>query len=85
MDLYKWAYKSSPWISSELLREALFFAVEAREIDMRAAPYDLSEWGYEPIQIETSQGRREYEREQTALYKKGKKLRESMIAALERV
>lgn len=83
MDLYKWAYKSTPWIASDLLKETLFFAIEAREIDMRAAPYDLSAWGYEPIKIETSEGRREYEKEQLTLYLKGLKLRQKLINALE--
>jgi hypothetical protein len=85
MDLYKWAYKSSPWISSDLLRETLFFAIEAREIDMRAAPYDLTPWGYQPIKVETSDGRREYEREQHALYLKALKLREKLINALAEI
>jgi len=83
MDLYKWSYKSSPWISSDLLREALFFAIEAREIDMRASPYDLAEYGYSPIPIETQVGRRNYERAQLALYQKGLLLREKLIKTLE--
>ncbi|MGJ8696442.1 MAG: 3-methyladenine DNA glycosylase [Verrucomicrobiaceae bacterium] len=82
MDLYKWAYKSSPWISCDLLRETLFFAIEAREIDMRAAPYDLSDWGYPPIKVETPEGRREYERVQHALYLKALPLREKLISSL---
>lgn len=85
MDLYKWAYKSSPWISSDLLREALYFAIEAREIDMRASPYDLSDYGYEAIAIETTDGRREYEKEQNHLYRKGLALRSDLIKALESV
>lgn len=85
MDLYKWAYKSSPWISSDLLRETLFFAIEAREIDMRASPYDLSEYGYEAIPVETPEGRRQYERAQTALYQKGLLLRDDLIVALDLV
>jgi hypothetical protein len=83
MDLYKWAYKSSPWISSEILRKTLFFAIEARIIDMRASPYDLLEYGYSPIPIETTEGRREYEREQSVLYRRGLKLRSELIAALD--
>lgn len=83
MDLYKWAYKSSPWISSDLLRKALFFAIEARAIDMRASPYDLTEFGYQPIRIETPEGRREYEREQMALYQHGLIIRKELIEALE--
>lgn len=85
MDLYKWAYKSSPWISSDLLRESLFFAIEAREIDMRASPYDLSEYGYRAIPVETPDGRREYEAHQHVLYQKGLTLREKLIGALEQV
>ena len=85
MDLYKWAYKSSPWISSDLLRKTLFFAIEARIIDMRASPYDLSDYGYSPIPIETTEGRREYEREQSELYRRGLKLRSELIAALNKI
>lgn len=84
MDLYKWSYKSSPWISSDLLRETLFFAIEAREIDMRASPYDLRQYGYEPICIETSAGRRDYEKAQHALFQKGLPLRAQLIEALEK-
>jgi len=85
MDLYKWAYKSSPWISSDFLRKTLFFAIEARIIDMRASPYDLLEYGYSPIPIETTEGRREYEREQSGLYRRGLKLRSELIAALDEI
>ena len=85
MDLYKWAYKSSPWISSDLLRETLFFAIEAREVDMRASPYDLTDYGYPAIPIETQEGRRQYEAEQLALYQKGLPLREKLITALSSV
>lgn len=85
MDLYKWSYKSSPWISSDLLRRTLLFAIEAREIDMRASPYDLADYGYEPIPIETSDGRREYERVQSDLYRHGLTLRDELIEALTKV
>ena len=85
MDLYKWAYKSSPWISSDLLRKTLFFAIEARIIDMRASPYDLSNFGYSPIPIETTEGRREYECEQSELYRQGLKIRSEMITALDKI
>ncbi|MDB4569005.1 hypothetical protein N9Z75_02340, partial [Akkermansiaceae bacterium] len=78
-------YKSSPWISSDFLRKTLFFAIEARIIDMRASPYDLLEYGYSPIPIETTEGRREYEREQTGLYWKGLALRSELIAALDKI
>jgi len=82
MDLYKWAYKSSPWIASEILAEALFLAIDAREIDMRASPYDLSAYGYRPIFIETPEGRRRYEKHQHALFLKSLKLRAKLINSL---
>ena len=82
MDLYKWAYKSSPWISSDLLRKALFFAIDARVIDMRASPYDLTGYGYSPIPIETPEGRRGYENAQSELYRRGLKLRQELIDSL---
>ncbi|MDB4652914.1 hypothetical protein OAE39_01425 [Akkermansiaceae bacterium] len=85
MDLYKWAYKSSPWISSDLLRKTLFFAIDARIIDMRASPYDLTQYGYSPIPIETPEGRREYEREQSELYRRGLELRSNLISDLEKI
>ena len=85
MDLYKWAYKSSPWISSELLAKTLFFAIEARKIDMRASPYDLSEYGYPAIPIETPEGRREYEKEQSSLYQRGLKLRAELITSITKI
>lgn len=82
MDLYKWAYKSSPWISSDLLARTLFFAIEARKIDMRASPYDLTSFGYEPIPVETPEGRRQYEHEQLALSRKGLPIRAELINSL---
>ena len=60
MDLYKYAMWFSPFIASELVADCFALARQARELDMRAAPYDLVELGYEPIRIETPEGRREY-------------------------
>jgi hypothetical protein len=57
MDLYKWCYKLSPLINSELLLDCLQLAAAAREIDMRASPYDLSDYGYSPSAVENRAGR----------------------------
>ena len=57
MDLYRFCYKVAPWIESELLADAFALARSARELDMRASPYDLTEFGFEPIAIETADGR----------------------------
>jgi len=83
MDIYKWAYKLYPWISSELIREAFFLALEARTIDMKASPYELSQYGLEPIRIETEAGRKEYLNHQSAIWKKGKPVRQTLIDAYD--
>jgi hypothetical protein len=60
MDLYKFAYKVAPFCPSEVVAEAFELARAAREIDMRASPYDLSGYGFAPVKIEMRAGREEY-------------------------
>lgn len=79
MDLYKWAFKGFPWIPSNIIREAFKLAVEARYIDMKASPYDLSKQGLDPIKIETETGRREYMEKQQDIYQKSIPIRERLI------
>jgi hypothetical protein len=62
MDCYKWAYKLGPLIDSALLADCLELAADARALDMRASPYDLTAYGFEPIAVETPAGRAEYVR-----------------------
>lgn len=64
MDLYKWCYKLGALVNSELLFDCLQLAADARVLDMRASPYDLRDYGFEPIAIETPAGRTGYLREQ---------------------
>ena len=82
MDLYKWAAKSMPWIGSELLLETFQLASQLRDLDMRASPYDLSNWSVSPIKIETPEGRRLYEKEQRQLAAIALTLREKLINSL---
>ncbi|MBD5778104.1 3-methyladenine DNA glycosylase [Pelagicoccus sp. NFK12] len=79
MDLYRWTYKGSPWLGSELLRACFELALEARELDMRASPYDLSEYDYKPIYIETAAGREEYREEQQRIYRSGQVLADRLM------
>ncbi|MDZ7715779.1 MAG: 3-methyladenine DNA glycosylase [Balneolaceae bacterium] len=79
MDLYKWAFKMYPWISSELIREAFELAVKTRYFDMKASPYDLSSYGLEPIKIETEEGRVEYSRKQIEIFQKSQPIRKKLI------
>lgn len=82
MDLYKWAYKAMPWAGSDLLFDCFELAMELRDLDMRASPYDLSQYGVVPVKIETAEGRREYEMEQARLAGKALPLRQRLIDAL---
>lgn len=83
MDLYKWGFKLVPLIPSDLLLECFQLACAARELDMRASPYDLAEFGYEPVRIETPAGRAEYARTQAVLAERAAELRESLLACCE--
>jgi hypothetical protein len=80
MDLYKWSYKLSPLIDSELLLDCLELAAAAREIDMRASPYDLRGYGYTPIAVEHAAGRAEYVRCQKAIAARAGPLRAALLA-----
>jgi hypothetical protein len=85
MDLYKWAFKCQQWIPGGLLLDAFALSKDLREIDMRASPYDLTEYGYVPITIETAEGRREYEAVQRSMAERAGLLRQQLIAGLSRV
>jgi hypothetical protein len=85
MDLYKWAFKLAPFTPSELIADGFELACDIREIDMRASPYDLRALGFEPIAIETSVGRAEYETWQRAFSARGEPLRERLIRLCERL
>jgi hypothetical protein len=83
MDLYKWASKFWPWVDSELMLDTFALALEARTIDMRASPYDLRTEGFEPIKIETEQGRSEYEWEQRRVAAMAQPLRQRLLESLQ--
>ena len=60
MDLYKWATKLTPAVSSELVMNCFDLARDLRRLDMRASPYDVTVLGDEPILIETPVGKADY-------------------------
>jgi hypothetical protein len=80
MDLYKFAYKIAPFCPSELVADAFDVARAAREIDMRASPYDLSRYGFTPVRIETADGRAEYAELQRAVFRMAQPVRERLLA-----
>jgi hypothetical protein len=81
MDLYKWAFQLAPFISSDLIADAFELAVAAREIDMRASPYDLKRFGFEPICVETRAGREEYIAHQRNMAERAMPIRQKLLAA----
>lgn len=83
MDLYKWAFKLLPWVSSEFVQECFLLAIKTREIDMRASPYDFKMLGFEPIKIETQEGQMEYKEAQKEIASKASALREKLVHQIE--
>jgi hypothetical protein len=81
MDLYKWSAKLLPWCGSDLVGECFANAWSARQLDMRASPYELRSLGYEPVFIETAEGRAEYETLQKAIATAAEPLRRQLHAA----
>ena len=81
MDVYKWAVKLGPLVPGELLLDAFELARDIRRLDMEAAPYDLREWGFEPVRIETPEGKAEYVRRQRALADRANRLRAAILDA----
>lgn len=85
MDVYRWAFKLSPAVPSELVADAFELAAELRTLDMQASPYDLTALGYEPVAIETAEGKREYAARQRAFGERANGLRRRLVAAIDRV
>lgn len=85
MDLYKWCFKLAPAVPSDLTLDAFLLARDIRELDMRAAPYDLRELGYEPVRIETADGKREYADCQRVFTRRSNALRTSLLEVLARL
>lgn len=82
MDLYRWSATLAPGVPSDLTADCFELARAARELDMRASPYDLSDLGYVPIRIETLEGKAEYVAGQRAIAATAAPLRERLLAAL---
>ena len=82
MDLYKMAQWFSPLVNSDLVMDCFENAARARQIDMRASPYDVSEFGLQPIRVESPEGRREYADAQKDLMRTSDPLRIQLLDLL---
>ena len=85
MDLYKWCYKLGPLVDSDLLVACLELAAEARALDMQASPYDLREFGFEPVTVEEPAGRAEYVRRQGLVAQRAVPLRAPLLERCEQL
>lgn len=83
MDLYKWAIKLGPLVPGKTLLDTFELARDIRWVDMRASPYDVSEWGGVAIPIETPGGKAEYVRAQRGFTQRGQQLRTSLLEVLD--
>ena len=83
MDTYRVAMKLGPAVPGELLLDCFELARDIRELDMRASPYDLRDWGYQPVPIETAEGKATYVAAQREFTQRSNKLRQRLLAAIE--
>ena len=83
MDLYKWAYKLSPLVPSDLVADAFALAREIRVLDMRASPYDFTALGLEPVPVETAEGRAAYAAAQRDFAVRSAPLRQRLLEVLD--
>ncbi|MGO4594521.1 3-methyladenine DNA glycosylase [Leifsonia sp. 2TAF2] len=81
MDVYKWAMKLGPLVPGELLLDAFELARDIRLLDMQASPYDMRDWGADPVAIETPEGKAEYVRRQRAFAERSNRLRARILEA----
>ncbi|WP_439936553.1 3-methyladenine DNA glycosylase [Nocardia sp. N13] len=85
MDLYKHAFRLTPMIPSDLVADCFELARDIRVLDMRAAPYDLADLGFEPVRIETAEGKAAYVEAQRTFAERGAPLRARLVAECERL
>ncbi len=85
MDLYKWAFVIAPYSAAEVIADTFELALATRELDMRASPYDLTDFGFAPIRIETREGREEYVEAQRELWQRARQVRETVLNEYRRL
>ena len=83
MDLFKYAMWFQPFVPGSLVLDCFELAVRAREIDMRASPYDLAPLGYPAIAMEKPEGRAQYVLLQRGLSDQARPLREALLGLLD--
>ena len=85
MDLYKFAGKLMPLTPSDLLLDCYELALDIRELDMRASAYDLSDWGYQPVAVETAAGKATYVARQREFAARAQVLRDRLLGLISAI
>ncbi|TNM68298.1 3-methyladenine DNA glycosylase [Streptomyces sp. NP160] len=85
MDVLRHAVALGPACPGDLLLDCFEAARSAREVDMRASPYDVSGSGLAPIRIETRDGKAAYAAAQRELAAAAAPLRERLLRVCEEV
>nr|WP_051197015.1 hypothetical protein [Jonesia quinghaiensis] len=85
MDLYKWAWKLTPAVPGDLLLDCFELSREIRYLDMQASPYDVSQFGLDPVPIETTEGKAEYVRRQRDFAARSEPLRRRLVDVCDAV
>lgn len=85
MDVYSWVASMEAGAPGELLVDALLAAFDAREVDMRSSPYDLSAWGLDPLPVETAEGRAAFVAFQKRWIDRTQLLRDRFLRAVDRL
>ncbi len=67
------------------MADCFALAWDIRAVDMRASPYDLRHLGYDPIPIETPEGRTVYAAKQREFASRAAPLRAELLAWCDRV
>jgi hypothetical protein len=83
MDVHKWATKLGPAVPGALALDCFALAGDIRLLDMQASPYDLSSYGFEPVKIETPEGKAEYVARQRDFARRAAALRARLIRVCE--
>ena len=82
MDVYKWCFKLGPLVPSDLTLAAFELALEIRELDMAASPYDVSAYGIAAVPVETAAGKADYLARQRDFANRSNALRSRLIEVL---
>lgn len=85
MDLYRWAARFAAFVGSDLVADCFAHAIRLRDLDMQAAPYELSALDVVPIRVESPEGRAQFAARQRELAETAAPLRGRLVEALERV